>query len=487
MSTYKNPILYADYSDPDLIRVGDNYYMVSSSFTYLPGVPILHSEDLVHWEIINYAVKSLPFERYSKPCHGAGTWAPSIRYHEGVFFIFIPLPDEGILVARSEDIRGEFKLNMLVETKGWIDPCPFWDEDGKAYMVFAFANSRCGIKHKLALIEMDQEATHVIGNYEILFDGKQVAHTSEGPKLYKRGPWYYILHPAGGVATGWQACQRAKNIHGPYEYKVVMNQGASGVNGPHQGGWVDDVNGNNWFVHFQDVGPLGRIVHLEPLSFVDDWPYIGVDVNGDGIGEPVSEWPMPLENKANYSIAESDEFSCDTLGLQWQWQANPSEKYYKMTGNALRLYCLNEKNLWNAPNVLTQIPQHENLFARAKLILNKRAEGDFAGLAIVGREYEYIGIDGESVSLYSGKEGGEEKLVFSAPYSLGEIYLKVSIVKNKVSFAYSSDGKGYIDIPASFDLRQAVWTGAKLALWATNKERESAGYADYEFFTIDVL
>ena len=154
---YTNPIIYADYSDPDPVRVGDDFYMVASSFTYLPGVPILHSKDLVHWELINYAVKSLPFDKYKVPSHGSGTWAPSIRYHNGEFFIFIPLVDEGIMVARSKDIRGEFKLNMLTHTKGWIDPCPLWDDDGRTYMVFAFAGSRAGIKNRLALIEIDAE------------------------------------------------------------------------------------------------------------------------------------------------------------------------------------------------------------------------------------------------------------------------------------------------------------------------------------------
>lgn len=140
LGMYYNPILYADYSDPDVIRVEDDYYMVASSFTYFPGVPILHSKDLIHWHIINYAVRSLPFKRYSRPCHGSGTWAPSIRHHDGVFYIVIPLPDEGIMVARSENIYGEFELNMLTHSKGWIDPCPIWTGD-KAYMVFAFAFS----------------------------------------------------------------------------------------------------------------------------------------------------------------------------------------------------------------------------------------------------------------------------------------------------------------------------------------------------------
>ena len=178
MSTYKNPILYADYSDPDVVRVGEDYYMVSSSFTYIPGVPLLHSRDLVHWELINHCVKKLPFEKYALPCHGSGTWAPSIRYHEGTFFVFIPLVDEGILVARTRDPYGEFECNMLCESKGWIDPCPFWDDDGRAYMVFAYAKSRSGIKHRLSLVEMDPQCRCLMSEPVLIFDGEQIAHTS---------------------------------------------------------------------------------------------------------------------------------------------------------------------------------------------------------------------------------------------------------------------------------------------------------------------
>lgn len=203
MNTYKNPILYADYSDPDVIRVGTDYYMVASSFTYIPGVPLLHSQDLVHWELINYCVKRLPFDKYSEVSHGSGTWAPSIRWKDGVFFVFIPLVDEGILVARSKDPYGEFQLHMLCEAKGWIDPCPFWDEDGKAYMVFAYAGSRAGIKHRLMLVEIDGDCTKLTGRPVLIFHGEQTAPTTEGPKMYKKDGWYYILMPSGGVENGW--------------------------------------------------------------------------------------------------------------------------------------------------------------------------------------------------------------------------------------------------------------------------------------------
>ena len=260
---YNNPILYADYSDPDVIRVGEDFYMVASSFTYLPGVPILHSRDLVHWELINYAVFSLSSPRYDAPRHGSGTWAPSIRYHNGMYYIFIPLPDEGIYVARCEDIRGRFRVNCLVEAKGWIDPCPLWDDDGRAYMVFAYARSRCGIKHRLAMVEIDPECTHLIGQVQEVFHQEDIAPTIEGPKLYQKDGLYYIFAPAGGVATGWQAVLRSSSIWGPYEYKVVLRQGNTDINGPHQGGWVTAPDGSDWFIHF--ISRAGGCTGASPI------------------------------------------------------------------------------------------------------------------------------------------------------------------------------------------------------------------------------
>ena len=500
---YRNPILYADYSDPDVIRVGEDYYMVASSFTYLPGVPLLHSKDLVHWEIINYCVLKLPFEKYNKPSHGSGTWAPAIRYHDGVFYVFIPLVDEGILVARSANPYGEFENNMICRSKGWIDPCPFWDDDGKVYMVFAYARSRCGIKHRLALIEMDTMCNRLIGEPLIIFDGEQIAPTTEGPKIYKYNGWYYILMPSGGVATGWQSALRSRSIKGPYEYKIVMHQGCTDINGPHQGGWVDTPDGKHWFIHFQDVIELGRITHLQPMCFINDWPFIGADLDGDGIGEPVKEWNMPVENQPEYEIAKSDDFTGEKLGLQWQWQANPQEKFYSLKGHGgIYLNCLyndsRENLLWYAPNVMTQIPQYPALTAVTKVSLKEKETGDMASLGMLGHTYAYLGLkkteDGKRLVLYTGKvlnkefEGEAVETVEDFyPYDGDTVYLRLELYKEKkYRFSWSADGIRYRRIGDVFTLNRATWTGAKLCLWACNRDNKiSEGYGDYEFIYIE--
>ncbi len=499
---YKNPILYADYSDPDLIRVGEDYYMVASSFTYLPGVPLLHSKDLVHWEIINYCVRSLPFEKYDRPSHGSGTWAPSIRYHDGMFIVFIPLPDEGILVARSADPYGEFKLNLLCASKGWIDPCPLWDDDGRAYMVFALARSRCGIKHRLNLVEIDPDCTRLLGEAKTIFDGELMAPTTEGPKFYKHDGWYLILAPSGGVATGWQSALRSKSVWGPYEYKIAMHQGNSAVNGPHQGGWVTAPDGKDWFIHFQDVHELGRITHLQPMCFNADWPFIGSDLNGDGIGEPVEEWNMPAEGQPRYEIAQSDDFKSPILGLQWQWQANPRESFYSLGPGGLRLYCLRNETredlLWYAPNALTQIPQHPALTAVTKVSLSTMGEpGDTASIGVIGHSYGYLGLQrtqgGFRLALYRGEVTGKtfdgaavETLEETLDLAEGTAYLRLEIFRDKTyGFAWSDNGEDFAPIGTRYPLRRATWTGAKPCLWSCNREnRASEGYGEYAFIEI---
>ena len=226
--TYKNPIINADYSDPDVIRVGDDYYMTSSSFNCIPGLPILHSKDMVNWELVNYALKKQPpFDIYDKPGHGNGVWAPCIRYHNEEFYIYYPDPDYGIYMVKTKDPKGVWSEPIMVkEGKGLIDPSPLWDEDGKAYLAYAYAGSRAGFKSLLAICSLNPEGTIANNNDDvIIIDGHDGEATIEGPKLYKYNGFYYVFAPAGGVPTGWQTVLRSKNIWGPYEKRKVMDQG----------------------------------------------------------------------------------------------------------------------------------------------------------------------------------------------------------------------------------------------------------------------
>lgn len=291
--TYKNPILYADYSDPDVVRVGDDFYMTASSFNCVPGLPILHSRDLVNWKLIGHAIERMS-SRFDAVQHGNGIWAPSIRHHDGYFWIFVGDPDLGILMTRAKDPAGPWEpLHVVKEGKGLIDPCPLWDGD-KAYLVHAFAKSRAGKNCMIVCQEMSLDGNRVIGEEKLVIDGRNDVHpTIEGPKFYRRNGWYYIFAPAGGVKPGWQLAARAKSPFGPYEVRRVLEQGTTKINGPHQGGWVELENGENWFVHFQDRGAYGRVVHLNPVRWENDWPEMGLDFDENGVGEPVTTHEKP--------------------------------------------------------------------------------------------------------------------------------------------------------------------------------------------------
>src|SRR5437773_1684870 len=329
--TYRNPILHADYSDPDVVRVGDDFYLVASSFNAAPGLPILHSRDLVNWSIIGHALpRQPPDDVFSRPQHGNGVWAPAIRYRNGQFYIFYPDPDYGIYLVKAGDPRGPWSEPLLVKAaKGWIDPCPFWDDDGKAYLVSAFARSRSGIKSILIVSRLSEDGTKLTDDGTMVFDGHEHDPTVEGPKLYKRNGYYYIFAPAGGVESGWQLALRSKNIYGKYERRVVLAQGKTNINGPHQGAWVETQTGESWFIHFQDKGAYGRVVHLEPMKWAGDWPVIGIDPDGDGVGEPALTFKKPNVGRAwpITTPADSDEFNDQRLGFQWQWQANPGSNW----------------------------------------------------------------------------------------------------------------------------------------------------------------
>lgn len=501
---YSNPVLFADYSDPDVIRVEDNYFCVASSFTYLPGIPVLQSKDLVNWNLINYCVKELPFDKYNQPVHGSGTWAPSIRYYNNKFYVFIPLPDEGIYVVETENPYEEWsKMHCLKKVQGWIDPCPFWDDDGKTYMVFAYAYSRSGIKHKLSICEITADAKQILTDPVLIFDGTITNPTLEGPKLYKKDGFYYIFAPAGGVENGWQTVLRSKNIYGPYEYRIVMHQGNTNINGPHQGGYVEDIDGNGFFMHFQDKGPYGRICHLQPVDWNNGWPFIGQEQNGDGIGEPVDKWKIPAhsEEKFGGGIPKSDEFTSEELGKQWQWQANPSSNWYSLIEKPghMRLYTLrNEKRdenlLWYAPNLCTQIIQSPSFEVVTSIELQGDKTGDICGIGLTGHQYSYFGIAYKNhkyhLELWSGKviepQGlglATEELFYTKTVELNKVLLKIELYEDaKYKYAFSVDGKTFLYVDEEFKLEKGTWTGAKFALVALNKNnKKSQGFGDFEY------
>ena len=502
--TYRNPVLHADYSDPDAIRVNDDYYLVASSFNCAPGLPVLHSRDLVNWELIGYALqKQPPFELFDKVQHGGGVWAPCIRYHKNNFYIYYPDPDFGIYMVKAGNPAGPWSEPLLVQPgKGLIDPTPLWEEDGKAYLAYALAGSRAGVKSVLLVSKMESDGTKLLGNSVMVFDGHKGHPTVEGPKFYKRNGYYYLFAPAGGVATGWQLVLRAKSAFGPYETKIVMAQGNTAINGPHQGAWVDTKTGEHWFLNFQDMGAYGRVVHLNPMKWVGDWPVIGLDADGDGTGEPVRTFKKPNVGKV-YPVmtpAESDEFNGTEPGLQWQWHANNQNVWGYSSGNLgfFRLNCIPRPteavNLWGISNLMLQKFPAPEFTATTKITFDARFDGEEVGLVVMGLDYEAVSLvrnnsklELKAVVCKQADKSGKEEITEIQPVKDATIYLRVEVRNGaECHFGFSTDGIVFTPIGKSFKAREGKWIGAKLGFYAVrNGVINDAGSADIDWFRID--
>ena len=489
---YTNPIIDADYSDPDVIRVGDDFYLTASSFNCVPGLPILHSKDLVNWKIIAHALpEQPPRDVFARPQHGNGVWAPAIRFHKNEFYIFYGDPDFGIYMVKARNAAGPWTPPLLIRpAKGWIDPAPFWDDDGNAYLVHAWANSRSGIKSILTINRMTPDGTKLLDDGKMVFDGRANHPTIEGPKLYKRNGYYYIFAPAGGVATGWQTVLRSKNIYGPYEDRIVMDRGKTEINGPHQGGWVEVKSGESWFVHFQDRGVYGRVVHLQPVKWVNEWPVIGVDLDGDGKGEPVAEHRKPNVGR-EYPVQvpqTSDEFAGKQLDLQWQWHANPVANWMRLGQGRLRLHVVpqDSANLWTAPNLLLQKLPARKFTVTTLLDGSHLQEGQRSGLVIMGRDYSYIALDGHRLvrmTSIDAAKGTPETEDGSVQLKTKSVLLRVSVNDGVCEFSYSTDGKTFERLGDLFKAKSGVWIGAKVGLFSLGS---GEGYADYDWFRFEL-
>ena len=496
--TYTNPILYTDYSDPDAIRVGEDYFMIASSFCNTPAVPLLHSKDLVNWKVINYIMDQLPFDYYDKPVHGCGTWAPAIRYHEGTYYVFIPMPDEGIMMCKTTDPWGKWSEPAYVrKVVGWIDPCPFWDEDGKAYMVTAFARSRIGFKSMLYMSPIEPDCSGVLDDGQFIYDGHATQPTIEGPKLYKRNGYYYIFAPAGGVKPGWQTVLRSKNIYGPWEEKIVLHQGNSPVNGPHQGAWVDTPDGQDWFLHFQDVGNAGRIVHLQPMHWENDWPVIGVNAV-DGCGEPVLRYKKP-EVGATYPIdtpEDSDFFEGDCLGLQWQWNANYKREWYELKDGQLLLHAQAadpKTQLCDISNLLLQKWPAPEFSITTCLQLEQMKDGDVAGLVSLGGCYTALAVQKINGKMQLQQRTGNWTKDDEIRTGLGEwnsdvIYMQMKVEKETYrTFYVGTTEENLQPVGQMVEATPGRWVGVKDGLFAINEQGAAGGSVAADYFVYQEL
>lgn len=510
-AVYRNPVLHADYSDPDVIRVGDTYYMVASSFHFSPGVPILKSKDLVHWTIIGHVLPKLTFapeydlpgpvptddtgarmprdQRTSGQRYAGGVWAPSIRHHKGLFYVYFATPYEGVFMSTATRAEGPWSPPVAVIAEaGLEDPCPFWDDDGQAYLVHGKVGAGPLVLHR-----MSPDGKRVLDAGTVIAEDAKALPILEGPKLYKRKGYYYIFAPIGGVETGPQAVLRSRNIWGPYEHRSVLSPGKTALKGPHQGGWVETPSGQGWFMHFNSAGAYGRIVHLQPLVWKDDWPFMGEPIPGadadETSGQPVAQHPMPEVGGRFAPVwpQTSDRFSSARLGPQWEWNHNPDDRHWSLSQRRgfLRLTAGPAVNLVSARNTLTQVLQSERAVVTTRLDVRGAVEGQRAGLAMFGAGISAIGIV---------KQDGASRLVFSSrgvdtlgpALSAGTVDLRVAVADQAARYSYSLDGgKSFVEMGGAPLPKFSWWKGARPALFSYGLPGQAKpGIADFDWVIV---
>jgi beta-xylosidase len=459
--TYKNPILKSDYSDPDILRHGDDFYLIASDFHFV-GMQVLHSKDLVNWQIIGQVFDRLSMApKYDEmKGYSQGTWAPALRYHKGEFYIFVCTPQDGLFMWHAKNPAGPWSETVTVKAvPRWEDPCPFWDEDGQAYLIRSQVGAGPLILHR-----MSTDGT------QLLDEGKEIYRgpVAEGPKLYKRKGYYYISLPEGGVDTGWQTVLRSKDIYGPYERRQVFPKGS-----PHQGGWVELKNGETWFMSFKSTGYLGRICYLNPIRWTeDDWPVFGDN------GQPVDTWKKPDVGK-RYAVNRpqtSDEFIGKSLSPIWQWNHNPVPAAWSLNVRRgwLRLTAQPADGLGTARNTLTEKLWDSDGVVDVKMDAGQMKDGQRAGFAFMsGSDFGWIGV---------GQENGVRKVQWNQGegpvLQRGELQLRGIYSGDTGRLFYSLDGKTYVDTQTTFRLVFKFWKGARIAIFSFGN---AGGSADFDY------
>ena len=464
---FANPVLNADFSDPDVIRVGAKYYMVASDFHFL-GMQVLESDDMVNWRYVSQI-----YSRFNEPGwddnqhYAGGSWAPAIRYHEGRYYVYFCTPDEGLYMSSATDVCGPWSpLHLVKRIEKWEDPCPLWDDDGQAYL----GRSRHGagpiIVHK-----MSPDGRELLDEGVTVYTGP----VAEGTKWLKRDGYYYLIIPEGGVGQGWQTVLRSRNIYGPYERRVVLEQGVTPVNGPHQGALVDTPDSTWWFYHFQETPVLGRVVHLQPARWEDGWPLMGIDIDGNGVGEPVSAWQKPIAGIAPTArLQTDDDFDGPALGLQWQWNHNPRNDYWSLNKREgwLTLEALPADSLKASHNMLTQKVVGYRSRSTTHLTITDSCR---AGLFCIGKQFRGVGLCPEGVYV---EHGGTMTVV--KPGTFDELYLRVEndCVANRHQFFFSTDGVTFETAGESFPMRAGYWKGIRVGLFCYGDK----GMAQFDYF-----
>lgn len=521
--TYVNPILPCDFSDPDVIRVGSDYYLVSSTFQFSGGVVVLHSSDLVSWETIGHVVDDVSvlgpnFDWDRMNNYGRGIYAPSIRYHDGMFWVYFPCyGGEGIFVGTATDPAGPWTVTQLKDRSGaalstyhWSDPCPFWDEDGNAYL----ALSKPGGPYYTYLFRMTAEGTQILDGEITAMNvqgtaaaypdhGTTVApvFSTEGSKIFKRNGYYYLFQIVfqGSGAGPWM--YRSVNLYGT---KADGTPGGPGDPGtyetkflgstiPSQGAFVDTPDGDwYWVAQFNSGNYAGRRPHLLPVSWVDDWPMPGIDTNGDGVGEMVWRGDKPVTGQAVVLPQGSDEFTSAVLHPRWQWNYQPRSGYWSLTERPgwlrLKAYTpLTTGSFFRAGNTLGQRYVHGDWAeATTKVDISGMTDGHEAGMCLYdgGKSYCTLGVV-QSGAVRTLRHNANGTVTDGPTLTATTLYLRTAVDKTGLStFHYSLDGATFTQLGTAYQLTWGNYRGTSIGIYGYNNLTDT-GRLDVDWFHYD--
>ena len=501
--TYTNPIMWGDYPDNDVIRVGDTYYMSSTSMHLFPGSPIMSSKDLVNWTYESYAVDRMAGDMYDlkngQNAYDEGPWATSLRYHNGKYYLMYNINRDAAFVSVANSAKGPW-TNYKLEDELY-DPGLFFDDDGKVYVVHGqgqlylselkIVNEETG---QLSIIS--KRAPGASRNGKMIYDYKG-GYYNEGSHVYKVGEYYYILStPTWNKGSKKEIAIRTKDLaNGPYEVKDIMTSFMNFTgNGIHQGGIVDVPQGEGkasewWSVIFQDRGKLGRVPTLQPVYWKDGWPYMG-ELDGEKAVVTLKKPNIPgLGTTEPKAPATSDDFSGSALGLQWQWNHNPDNDKWSLAERPgyIRLKTSSVTNvLAYARNTLTQRIIGPDSTATVKMDISHMADGDQAGLSVIQRDSNFIGIKNED-----GKKRivvqdlWTEQAAIDLPEGTTNIWFRAETPRfeYRTEFSYSLDGVNFTRLGGRYDMRYGTYVGMRFGIF-NFATKALGGYIDVDSFAL---
>jgi len=484
--TFSNPLFYDEFSDPDLIRVGSDFYLTGTTMHAMPGLPVLHSKDLVNWRFLSYACERLGFgPEYrledGKAIYGQGIWAPSFRWHKGTFYIFTNVRGQPMQVFSATNPAGPWKHGAM--KRGFHDPSVLFDDDGKIWIVWGYRDLR--------LAQLNPELTDLLpGTERPLF--KQSEGMGEGAHFYKLNGKYYITS-AWYLGTMKMPCARADRPDGPYEVKDISVGEDFGIaNGAiHQGGIVETPAGEWWGFSMMDFNSLGRLTGLSPITWKDGWPYFGLPGN---LGRSPRTWVKPKTgalSKPTAPFERSDDFSARTLKPLWQWNHAPDDTKWSLTERrgCLRLHSLPAPDFWQARNTLTQRAIGPLSTPTVELDLSGMKPGDLAGLGLLNAPYAWIGVRSDGATAVLEQLDQSTGKTERAPLRSKRIWLRAecNFFTEQATFHFSTNGTTFTPLGSPFKLvfQLKTFQGVRYALFHYNVLGTPGGYVDFAHFTVD--